>query len=376
MIKTDTTNTEECAALLAQLIGANTAQPAGNEAALCDFIEARYKNEPALRVRRLEHGGCRASLLIEAGPENTPATVFLGHLDTVAAGPAAAWDGDPFEARFDGDTVFGRGAADMKGGVAAMLLALDSLDADALKRRVVFGFTADEENGGLGARTLADSGALDGASEFFVCEPSSGALGLCEKGALWLRLTAQGRSCHASRPALGDNAAEKLIGLIDAVRAAAAGQTHVLLGGSTVSLTGFHAGVMTNVVPPQAEATLDIRTVPALKNSALLESIRAAAAGKETEVEVLNDRPALESSADAPFVRRVRALAREAELPAGDKGICYYTDASLILPRCPAPFVIFGPGDDAQCHTANERGSVRSVAQFAAIYRAYIERYC
>ncbi|MEA5050925.1 MAG: M20/M25/M40 family metallo-hydrolase [Oscillospiraceae bacterium] len=365
----------ECAGLLAQLIGVNTAQPAGNEAALCEFIEKRYAGSE-LRLRRLEHGGGRASLLVEAGPAGAPATAFFGHLDTVASGPAAAWDSDPFTARFDGDTVYGRGAADMKGGVAAMLLTLDRLGAAPLARRLVFCFTADEESGGLGARAAADSGALGGVTEIFVCEPSAGDIGLCEKGALWLRLTAEGRSCHASRPELGDNAAEKLMRFLGTVRAALDSGRHALLGGSTASLTGFQAGVMTNIVPAHAEATLDIRTLPSLKNESLLAGIRQAAGAAGIGVEVLNDRPPLETPADDSFVGRVRALARQADLPARDKGIHYYTDASLILPKYPVPFVIFGPGDDAQCHTANERGSAAAVAAFARVYLDYIKRHC
>ena len=153
-----------------KLISTDTTQPLGNEALLCDFIAKRYEGFD-VKVVKFPHNDLRASVAVEIAGKNMNGIAFFGHLDTVATGDFSVWSVNPFAAEIVGDTVYGRGAADMKGGVASMLMALDKLLAEGSKpdKRVLFCFTADEEKGGTGATAIADSGILDGIEEMIFC---------------------------------------------------------------------------------------------------------------------------------------------------------------------------------------------------------------
>jgi succinyl-diaminopimelate desuccinylase len=123
----DTFGFETCATLLAQLVEVDTCQPVGSEAALVDIITQRYPNSP-VEITRLEHSLGRASLVIKLpGKTDSGSLALVGHLDTVPVGDPAAWETPPLTATIKDGVLYGRGAADMKGGVAAMLLALDEL---------------------------------------------------------------------------------------------------------------------------------------------------------------------------------------------------------------------------------------------------------
>ncbi|NLL91560.1 MAG: M20 family metallopeptidase [Ruminococcaceae bacterium] len=370
-------STEKCICLIKKLISTDTAQPFGNEAALCDFIAKRYEGFD-VRVVRFRHDDLRASVVVEIAGGNMSGIAFFGHLDTVATGDLSAWTVNPFAAEISGDTVYGRGAADMKGGIASMLMALDKLLAEGIRpdRRVLFCFTADEEKGGTGASAIAESGILDGIEEMIFCEPSGGKLGLCEKGAVWLELSAVGKSCHASRPELGENAAEKLMDAVLRIKKLDAGGETLLLPAGTISLTAFNSGVMTNILPDTATAKMDIRTTPPRNNRDVIKEIEEIARETGIAVEIINDRPAVETDNEEPFVQRIRETAKHFGRNPGEKGISFYTDASIVVSRYPFPFVIFGPGDDAECHTIDEKSSISEMVSYAKMYFRYIDEYC
>lgn len=375
-----------CASLLTLLVEIDTCQPDGNEAHLVDFIEARYPNTRAI-CTRIDHSPARASLVVKVpGSKPSGALALAGHLDTVACGDASAWLSPPLTASIKGDTLGARGAADMKGGLAAMLLALDNLlnEPDTPRREVLFCFTADEEKDGLGARALIQSGLLADVSELIICEPSGACIGLAEKGALWVRINATGSACHASRPELGANALDGLLAFVEKSRTILDNmQSHPLLGQNTQCVTNLHGGIMTNIVPASAFLELDIRTLPVTSHVEIVEKLENICAEIEKEMaplaldlEVLNDRPALGMDESHPLVRAVQTCAQKCGLPLGKKGLFFYTDASQFVPALNVPFVILGPGDDSQAHKSDESISLASVAHFAQIYAALITDTC
>ena len=372
-----------CGPLTQMLVSTNTSQPAGNEADLVRKISALV---PAHVYRRvLDHGNNRASLILRIdGKKRGGGLAFVGHIDTVAFGDEQAWTYPPLSAQIRNGILYGRGAADMKSGVAAMIIAAQCVLASGRipEKDLWFCFTADEEAGGMGILSIMQSGELSDVEEFIIAEPSELKLGLCEKGALWLRIHAEGLLAHGSRPEVGINAVEALMDFHHRLHQAVDTETpHPLLNTTTISTTGFYGGIMTNVIPAQAYMELDIRTLPSLPNAEVVEFAQKIAAEMEHDrpnlhirVEVLNNRVPVETLPDAPIVRKMQHTFETLSLPCESKGMYFYTDMSQIALYTDAPFLILGPGDDKQAHVTNEHVAVSDIENAARVYTAYIEQ--
>lgn len=224
---------------------------------------------------------------------------------------------------------------------------------------------------------------MNKVDEIIICEPSDEKIGTCEKGAFWLKITVQGKQSHASRPDLGINAVEYVEKLVAELKEQVeTGEVHPILGTTTASVTKLCGGIMTNIIPPTAEAELDIRTVPGVSHEHILkcteeiaDRFRKEIPGIQITIEVMNDRPALETSKDSPLVKQIMKTAQMVGISTEDKGHYFYTDASQIIPKISVPFVIAGPGDDALAHCINEHISLESVRRYAKLYQKYLEKY-
>lgn len=375
---------EECRKVLESLVRVNTCQPEGNEGELVDLI--RQMLPEGIECRKIEHTPQRASMIVKVeGETEEGGLALIGHLDTVACSEQDGWAYPPHQAEVKGDILYGRGAADMKGGDAAMILALQQIAQNGKKpkRPIYFCFTADEESKGLGICSVVEEQCLGQVEEVIICEPSDEKIGICEKGALWLRAEIRGKASHASRPELGDNAVEYGIHFANRLREAVEGKkSHSILGEDTVSVTRFGGGVMTNIIPASAQMELDIRTIPGTSHDDIIHMAQEIC--RETmsmhpavhmTVEVLNNRPALETPQDSPFVRRMLEAAESVGISTKPKGLYFYTDASQMMSGRQLPFVIAGPGDDALAHCVNEHISLSSVARYTELYSRYIMEY-
>ena len=209
-----------------------------------------------------------------------------------------------------------------------------------------------------------------------VCEPSDRRIGTCEKGALWLSVSALGKLSHGSRPDLGVNALQGLtdfLGEFDTRVDYSVQSPH--FGGTTVALTMLNGGVLHNVVPDRANMSLDIRTVFGVDHNDLVSAAWAAAdavaaktPGLSFDIQVTNNRPPVATDEDAPLVQATRRLAVQNGLTGESRGLYFYTDASQLIPAIDKPFVIFGPGDDKLAHQQNEWVAVSDLDIFANIY--------
>lgn len=375
---------KECREVLEALVKINTCQPEGNEEQLVDEIIKRLPD--GVKYTKINHTLGRASLVVVAEGESQEGGIaFIGHIDTVACNDPEKWIYSPHQAEVHSNILYGRGASDMKGGDAAMILAMQQLARSGKKPKkpIYFCFTADEENKGMGICAIAESKCLDKVDEVIICEPSDEKIGLSEKGALWLKLDVQGVASHASRPDLGVSAVECAIAFYNQLKASVEnGEQHSVLGETTVSVTRFDGGIMTNIIPPNANMELDIRTIPGTSHEKIIE--KANAISKEMmshcpkikmELHVLNNRPALGSPEESSLVKGVMELAKEIGISTAPKGLYFYTDASQFIPNVPVPFVIAGPGDDALAHCMNEHINLASVARYAQLYCSYIMKY-
>lgn len=379
--------------ILEQLIRIRTTQPAGDEKDAVIFLQSLFafytsENELSHSLTRLEstvidHGDNRASLILTLPGKNRGRSVAVcGHLDTVAVNKDDLWENAPFAAYFDGERMYGRGAADMKGGVTGIVLAALSLlrknfqpDSD-----IHFCFTADEESGGSGARALCDGGYLDKVYEVIVVKPTNGCIGLAEKGALWLGIRAYGTNSHAAMPERGVNAVEQAANFARNISSWLKREgKYPLLGYSTCVLTSLHGGIYPNVVPEYAEASLDIRTSPNMRHSRLLEGIKELAQAQQKknrplklELEVRLDRPALGMDEEAPLVRQFRSIHEKNKVPWLTTGINYFTDASVFVPKLGVPFIIIGPGEERFFHQADEYVILDDIVRFSKILEEYL----
>jgi len=263
--------------LLAELVGIDSVNPA-----LVPGAAGEAAIAAALR-RRLEHSGftvtivpgvddpARVSVLaVPTVRRGGPTVVLNGHLDTVGVAGMA----DPFTPRVDGDRLFGRGAADMKGGVAAMVVAAEHLVATGAPVDPVLALVADEEDASVGSEAVI--GALAGLGiapdVCLISEPTDLALCRSLRGFGVVRVTFVGRAAHSSQADLGVNAITHLGRLLAAVDARA---THVRASGGDLMATVVSGGSSAFVVPAAAECIVEMRTAPDLAGANALGEVDA-----------------------------------------------------------------------------------------------------
>lgn len=383
MIIFDNTKLKTCENLLTELVCQNTSQPEGNEKALVDKIEVLFGE--SVEKKRYDHGQNRASLVLKFDGQGEGGIAFVGHLDTVPFGEPEGWFHNPLSAVVENGIMYGRGAADMKGGVCAMLVTALYLQEQKplLRKPVYFCFTADEEQGGIGIQAIIQSGILDFIEAAVICEPSSERIGIAEKGALWLRVLAEGMAAHGSNPSVGTNALDCLIEVKERLEAYMGQEAkHELLGNSTISLTKLQGGTGMNVIPGNGVMEMDIRTIPGSDHREILkfaekacQEIQKERKNFKYEIQVLNNRVPVCAPEENPTAAGFRQTAEYLGIHAEYKGLLYYTDVSMMIPPLDIPFVIFGPGEAEQAHKTNEHVSLQSVKTFSDIYITYLLNY-
>jgi acetylornithine deacetylase/succinyl-diaminopimelate desuccinylase-like protein len=287
------------------------------------------------------------------------------HLDTVDAQDVQ------FTPRTSRGRLHGRGACDTKGSVAAMFSAVLELARSGGRPQhteIVFAGLVDEENVQAGSRALVAGGFT--ADLAIVGEATRLKVVTAHKGSLWLQLQTAGRSAHGARPELGRNAVHRMARVVDALETDYAAElrrhTHPLLGHPTISVGTIRGGTQPNIVPDSCIITVDRRTLPGETESSVKRGIVSTLARKGLKATVTSGKQApalpLETDPRLPFVHRfLKNLGQRHPL-----GIHYFCDAS-ILSQGGIPSVVFGPGDIAQAHTADEWISLESLARAEAL---------
>ncbi len=320
--------------------------------------------------------GRRNVLLRYEPPERARQRIVLApHLDTVGS-----IDGSDeiFQPRIAGGRVWGRGACDTKGCVAAMLTALFKTVAGPRRPQsteIVFAGLVDEEHCQQGSRALAGSGFR--ADLGIVGEPTRLQVVTAHKGDVWARLETRGKAAHGSRPELGRNAIRAMARAVellegeysDAIRR----RSHPLLGHPTINVGTIRGGSQPNIVPESCFISVDRRTLPGETESGVKREIVAFLRQRGVRAGLVDVKsvpsPALETDPDLPWVQTfLRATGRKKSI-----GVHYFCDAA-ILATAGTPCVVFGPGDIAQAHTAREWISVASLERGTALLQRFLER--
>jgi acetylornithine deacetylase/succinyl-diaminopimelate desuccinylase-like protein len=275
------------------------------------------------------------------------------HLDTV---PGIA--DEQYVPRLDDQRIHGRGACDTKGSVAAMLAALCQVAKSGprpAETEIVFAGLADEENAQAGSRALAASGGC--ASLAIVGEPTGLKIVTAHKGSLWLALRTRGQAAHGARPDLGRNAVHEMARVVCLLETGYARglrrRRHPLLGHATVNVGAISGGTQPNIVPDHCRISVDRRTLPGETEKSVRAEMQKLFRSRQLRVHISEEKLApclpMETNFRLPMVQRFFEATGQKK-PAG---VDYFCDAS-ILAQAGIPSVVFGPGDIAQAHTADE----------------------
>ena len=302
--------------LALELLSFETANPPGETADVIEYVE-QYYERVGLDTERIVVDPAKPNLLATVPGDSERTLLYLGHVDTVPFAEEE-WTHDPLGERV-GDSVYGRGATDMKGPAAALLESVRSFAATGTTPPVTLqlALVSDEEVAGdAGLPAVLDTlDAREAIDDIDACvigettaEPGTSAVTVADRGSIWLTLTATGESAHGSRPVLGDNAIDRLYNAVEQIRdrfgtrtldvpadvepiiddsvayysqkmgKAAARQ---LFEYPSINLGTIEGGESVNSVPATARARLDIRLSPGVETPSLLGDLRACAADCE-----------------------------------------------------------------------------------------------
>jgi len=295
------------------------------------------------------------------------------HLDTVGAPGEMP---TMFRPVVKNGRVYGRGACDTKGSVAAMfgaLLRVANSGRRPEQTEIIFAGLADEENAQAGARALVASGLR--ADLAIVGEPTRLQVVTAHKGDVWLRLETHGKPAHGARPELGRNAVHEMARIVDVLETAYAAQlrkrAHPLLGRGTINVGSIAGGTQPNIVPSQCSITIDRRTLPGETEATVRREIRAQLRRCGLKATLASARHAaclsMETDCELPLVKQFLGAAGQRR----PVGVDFFCDAA-VLARAGMPSVVFGPGDIAQAHTADEWISVRSLERATDLLERFL----
>jgi acetylornithine deacetylase/succinyl-diaminopimelate desuccinylase family protein len=290
-----------------------------------------------------------------------PRLLLAPHTDTVSVGGMTI---DPFAAELRDGKIWGRGASDTKGSLAAMLWALrESRDILAdLSHEIWFAGLMGEEAGLHGSQHLAARERFDFV---IVGEPTGLQIVNATKGSTWLSLRASGRAVHASKPELGDNAVYKMADVLRCVRdeiaPAFAKLSDPVLGSPTISAGTIRGGMKSNIVPDFCEASVDIRTIPGQDLAPVLERLRAVC--PDLEIETWQAAP-MTTAPDHPVIAALeRCGASCVSAP-------WFCDAANFAAKG-MPGVALGPGSIDQAHTKDEFLAVADLDAGVEFFRRF-----
>lgn len=375
--------TSDLIALLSSLVSTDSVNPSlvaggAGERAIATLIE-NWARAEGLEAERLEEVPGRPSVLVRApGAGGGRTLLFCGHTDTVGVQGMT----EPHTPRIDGDRLYGRGAYDMKAGLAAGLLAAREASRLRLAGDVLLAAVADEEHASLGVQEALRRLSADAA---VVTEPTELAVAVAHKGFVWSEIEVTGRSAHGSRPHLGVDAIVKMgavLGELERLDRALAERTHRLVGRASVHASRIDGGVELSSYPARCTLGLERRTLPGETAQQI-----------EAELESLLDRcreadPELEASQRTLLVREAFEIDQEDELvvllaeaaaavlpqAARTVGVGYWADAAFIS-GAGIPTVMFGPGGEG-AHAVEEWVSLSDTELVARTLIRLATRFC
>lgn len=381
---------DDLIALLQTLVGTPSVNPVdeddptlAGEARMAAVLEAHLVAK-GFSVELHEAKPGRHNLIARYGPDDPSRSLVIeGHLDTVSV---RHMNIDPFAGEIREGRLYGRGACDMKGPMAAALHAMQpevlQRIADAGKQLLFVG-CIDEEKGARGASALAQTGFH--ADEMIVLEPTGLNLVIAHKAPSWFSIEIGGVSGHGAEPESGINAIEgmvKAMGVLQQLHRQCLPQVpHALLGQASMNIGKIEGGRGTNIIPDHCRIEVDYRILPdeSLADfigtlNERLQALVEQGVMHSAKVSLLSTGNAFQTEADAALVHRLRAAAEEEGVHPEIQGTSWFSDAGPLSTACDE-IVVFGPGDIAQAHTRDEFIVLDELEKGHRIFTRLLERF-
>ena len=387
-------------------------QDRGSEEKVALFV-AHYLEEMGLDVvvEEVEPGSPNVIGILQ-GQSEGPCLMFECHTDVVTEGDPSEWKHDPYEGKLVGNRIYGRGACDTKGNLAAAVKAVEAISRSGIpfRGKILLGILVDEEGLMRGVKHFIRNGWADNVNAAIICEPVDNHLCITQKGALRVELITTGRMSHGAMPLAGFNPIPPMVSILEKMKHLEEEEIERLgkdsfLGYPSITPTVLQAPVkgepQLNVVPYQCKSLLDIRTIPGQSHEALkkqlediikeeersiCESLRSGSPREIREslerglskglsfqatLNVFEDRPWTKTSREEPIVQAVSTAYRTVtgEEPVYD-GVPGATDGTFLTAWAGIPIVTLGAGKRMIPHQKDEWVLVEDLCLTAKIYAA------
>ncbi|WP_455283596.1 M20 family metallopeptidase [[Eubacterium] cellulosolvens] len=388
MVTTQSIDRDFVVDLLKDMVATNSVNPTvgrgPGESAVSDLIYDRLTSISGLEVLRQSVADGRSNVVaILRGSGGRPSLMLNGHMDTVGIEGMTI---DPFRPLIENGRLHGRGACDMKGALAAMIGALNSLAESQVRLRgdLIFTAVVDEEYKSVGIKKLVEEYSADAA---VVGEPSEMKVATAHKGFVWIEVEVKGRAAHGSVPEKGVDAiahAAKVVSRLEKLQERLGARVHPLLGSAKIHTSTIEGGTDWSIIPERCLLRVERRTLPGESAASVVSEIEEILQGIKHETDDFNstarspyDMPPLETAPDAQIVQALRKALVEVRGTQGPViGLPFWTDGALISKLASIPTCIFGPGDIGVAHSACEYIGVEDVLDSAQVYRTTAQRFC
>lgn len=367
--------------------------PDGNEARVAAFIESWFRREGlGVEVQPVATGRPNVIGWIGEKASGQRSLLLEGHTDVVTEGDPRAWSRPPFGGDLVDGRIYGRGAADMKGGLAAAMIALAAFKRSGIgpRGKLVVGALVDEEGGMIGARHLVNTPVGRELDAAIICEPEENDLCLVQRGVVWARFRVEGRMAHGAMPEAGANPIECLAAILREVpalerRLRKACERSPYLRPPTVTPTVVQAppagvGVpQSNVIPAVAEMTLDVRVTPGIaadgiqaELDAICRRAEAACPGVKAAWEPVNAfrLPTRVDRRETIVQAMIRGVRKASGRRVRYGGVPGSTDGTILRMELGIPIVTCGPGNRLIPHQIDEYVDIQQLFEAARIYAA------
>ncbi|MGV3030209.1 ArgE/DapE family deacylase [Streptococcus suis] len=402
---------EEAVQLLQDMIQINTEND--NEEELARYIQ-EFLTAHGIESELVEFAPKRASLVAEISNGPGKKLGLTGHLDVVSAGNAEDWTHPPFSGFVDENKIlWGRGASDMKSGLAALVLAMVALhESQDYSGTIRLLATVGEEVGEYGSKQLTKLGYVDDLDGMLIGEPCNIGIIYAHKGSLNYKVTSKGTAAHSSMPELGNNAIEHLnhamLKISEAIAQEATKHTDPELGQTFHNITVVTGGQQVNSIPDWASFEANARTIPAFDNQDVIRTVKEVIEelneqeGFDLSIEVTADQKPVVSDKHSPLIQSILKVQQQfpsLQVPAQLKQMEEVLGGDLSgqndLPSSLLPLAVSGTTDAAQFtqskktfdvavygpgipmlnHKIDERLPVDQYWDFIAIYQAILSDY-
>ncbi|MEU6137366.1 M20 family metallopeptidase [Nocardioides sp. NPDC047086] len=375
---------EEVVALAQRLVRARCQNPPGEEAATVAVLAEECRRR-GFEVVLDEVAPGRANLIARVGRGPGPGLLVVSHSDVVP--PGDGWSGDPFSGDVRDGRLHGRGSADTKGGLAAAIVALSTVDKTLDRPAITLAVLVDEEELGLGIRHFVRRDlSTNSHSACVVVEPTSLQPVIAARGDAYLEITLTGLAAHSGNPSDGHNAIHgmaQVIAEIERWHDELAASPHPLCGPATWSVGTVEGGQATSTVAARCRITADRRLLPGelagdvrKEVERRLEALGLAARGLTLDVRMTMDMPGFETPVDDRIVDEVAAaLTAAGARPAEPTGWTAACDGGFIA-SVGIPVVVLGPGSVAeQAHRPDESVEITELAIAARVYASLFQHH-